>query len=282
MGALHLVVYVFSIKALFNSGVPHVAPALTFDALGPLEVRRSGTPVVLGPPQRRLLLLRLLVAGRAPVGRDALLDELWGGEPPAGATSSLHAHISRLRSLLVADTPMIVRDGAGYALLAEPAMLTTARFQGAVDRARELFADGHAAAARGRIEPALELWRGRAYAEVAAYPFARAAAARLEETRAEAAELHVAILLAAGDIRASTVAARDLTLTHPLRESAWELLMRALYRAGRPAEALHQYGRLRARLNEDLGAEPGPALRRLHLAVLRQDPELEDAVPAGR
>ncbi|WP_436531099.1 AfsR/SARP family transcriptional regulator [Actinoplanes sp. HUAS TT8] len=254
-----------------------MSPAVLFDALGPLEVRRLGKPVALGPPQRRLLLLRLLVAERAPVARDVMLDELWGGRPPTGGVSSLHAHISRLRALLP-DGPPIVRDGAGYALLAEPAMLTTVRFERAVDRARTLFAAGHAAVARTRLEPALKTWRGRAYAEAATFPFARAAAARLEECRAAAAELHVAILLAAGDFTAATIAARDLTVTHPLRESAWELLMRALYQAGRPAEALAQYGRLRTRLIDELGAEPGPALRRLHLAILRQDPAL-DAVP---
>lgn len=253
-------------------------PGLDFDVLGPVEVRRSGRRIELGPPQRRLLLLRLLVADGVQVPRDVLLQELWSGEPPAGAVSSLHAHISRLRSLLTGVSPLIVRDGSGYVLRTEPGMLAAVRFKKAVERARVLFGGGHVVAARERLEPALGSWRGPAFAEAANYPFARPAADRLSETRASAAELHATVLLAAGDLPAAVVAARDLTVSDPLRESAWELMIRALYRAGRPAEALRQYGRLRARLIEDLGAEPGPALRRLHLAILRQEPSL-DPVP---
>ncbi|MEV6348663.1 AfsR/SARP family transcriptional regulator [Actinoplanes sp. NPDC051851] len=246
---------------------------LEFDALGPLRVRRGDATIELGPPQRRLVLVRLLVAGGVPVCRDRLLADLWGADAPGGATSALHAHISRLRAVL-GGRATLVRDGSGYTLLAEPEACTTVRFETAARRARRLAAEGDHARARGVLEPALDLWRGKPFEDAAALGFARAAAARLQECRVAAAELHVEILLALGEPQAATAEARELTVDHPLRESAWELLIRALYRSGRSAEALQQYGRIRNRLAEMFGAEPGPALRRLHLSVLRQDPSL--------
>ncbi|WP_326555177.1 BTAD domain-containing putative transcriptional regulator [Micromonospora sp. NBC_01813] len=251
---------------------------LVFDVLGPLEVRRSGQPVPLGPPQRRRLLLRLLVAGQAPIHRGQLIEDIWGERPTPGNLSSLHAHISRLRAALepgVRRPTMLVRDGTGYLLHAGPPMLSSTRFEESVRRTRQLLATGMADAARVEIETAMGSWRGAALADAADAPFARAMAGRLEEARLSAEEVRVATLLGAGDYAAATAAARALVAGHPLRESAWELFIRALYVSGRPAEALQQYERIRAALVEELGAEPGAALRELHLAVLRQDAQLD-------
>ncbi|WP_203897656.1 AfsR/SARP family transcriptional regulator [Virgisporangium aliadipatigenens] len=248
--------------------------SLLFDPLGPLEVWRDGRCVDLGPPQRRLLLLRLLLAERRPVPFDRLHEDLWAGRPPPGAAASVHAHVSRLRAALEpagSASRVLVRDRCGYALLADASAVTSARFETSVERTRRLLAAGRAGAARREIERAMRWWRGPALADAADAPFARAAAVRLDEARLAGHELRVAVLLADGDAAGAVTAARALIVAQPLRESAWLLLIRALYLSGRPAEALREYERIRAALAEELGTEPGPALRELHLAVLRHD-----------
>lgn len=247
---------------------------LVFDVLGPLEVRGPGGVLDLGPRQRRLFLLRLLVAERRPVSYDRLAEDLWAGRPPRGAVSSVHAHVSRLRTVLqpARDSPrLLVRDRAGYALLVPPAARTAYHFEAAVERSRQLVARGWADAARAEVDRALLRWRGVAFADAGELPFIRAEAIRLDEARLAAQELRIALLLAAGDAPHAAVAARILVADYPLRESAWCLLIRSLYLGGRAAEALQQYARIRALLAAELGAEPGPALRDLHVAVLRQD-----------
>ncbi|WFE27083.1 BTAD domain-containing putative transcriptional regulator [Solwaraspora sp. WMMD791] len=264
------------------------AGSLIFDVLGPLEVRRFGQSVPLGPPQRRRLLLRLLVAGPAPVQRSQLIEDIWGDRPTPGNLSSLHAHVSRLRSALepgVRRPAVLVREGSGYLLHVDPSMLSSVRFEESIRRTRRLLAIGRSEAARAEVEAAMSWWRGAALADVADAPFARGLAGRLEEARLSAEEMRIATLLAVGDCATATASARALVDGHPLRESAWELLIKSLYRSGRAAEALQQYDRIRAALVDELGTEPGPALRKLHLAVLRQDIQLDSgaaaAVPSG-
>ncbi|MEV6343146.1 BTAD domain-containing putative transcriptional regulator [Actinoplanes sp. NPDC051851] len=220
--------------------------SLVFDTLGPLEVRRSGRVLPVGPPQRRRLLIRLLIADGAPVARDDLLHDLWRGEPPGGAVASVHAHVSRLREVLGAEG--IARDAAGYRLLSAAGARSSVRYEISWKTARKLYAVGETAAARGVIEAGLAGWRGAAYADAAAWPFARAAAARLEEIRTAGAELHVRILLAAGETALAVEAARRLVVAHPVRETAGELLIESLSRAGMPMAALDQRNRMRARL----------------------------------
>ncbi|WP_245687383.1 BTAD domain-containing putative transcriptional regulator [Streptacidiphilus griseoplanus] len=250
---------------------------MRFALLGPLEARRGGTPLDLGPPKRRVLLIRLLLAEGRPVPAEQLCQDLWEGHPPSGAASSLHAHISRLRSSLEPQRTgrgghtLLVSSQVGYALHAARESRDTARFEDAVDRARQLLARGRTEAARQEVAAALRLWRGAALGDAVRYSFAAREIDRLEEIRQSAEEMYAAILIQQGEPERAVVTAERLTSAAPLREASWALLMRALYLSGRPTAALQRYQEFRTLLGEELGLDPGPALRELQVAVLRHD-----------
>lgn len=138
-------------------------------------------------------------------------------------------------------------------------------------RAREAYSREQLPLARAEIDAALGLWRGPALGEAAEEPFALREGARLNAARQDARELLAAILIAQGDLVPAVSVAEQLTVGAPLREVSWSLLMRALYAAGRPVEALRQYDRFRTMLARELGLDPSPGLRDLHMAVLRHD-----------
>ncbi|MFG2108246.1 BTAD domain-containing putative transcriptional regulator [Micromonospora chersina] len=236
--------------------------------LGPLELRAdTGTPVEVGGARlRRLLILLALEPGRTvTVGR--LTDALWAGDPPAGAANALQALVSRLRR---AGLPVEAQPG-GYRLAVAPDDVDVHRFEAAVRAARTRLADDPAEGCR-RLAEALDLWRGPALADVADADFARAPVARLTELRLAATEDLVRARLDRAAPEALLPQLRELVAAHPLREQLTGLLIRALHRAGRPAEALAEYERLRATLADTLGTDPGPELAALHLEILRGEP----------
>ncbi|MCO5994335.1 BTAD domain-containing putative transcriptional regulator [Actinoallomurus rhizosphaericola] len=250
---------------------------LRFVLLGPLEVWSGDVRLDLGPPKRRVLLARLLIADSRPVSADRLGEDLWEGSPPAGAMSSIHSHISRLRAVLEPDRTrrggqtVLLSGSAGYTLNAPPQARDSTRFEEAVNHARGLLTRGRLAEARREVQRGLTLWRGTALADAANYAFAEREIARLEEIRLAAGELHATVLLHEGAPDEAAVIAEELTTRSPLREAAWALLLRALYLAGRPAEALRRFEAIRTLLAEELGTVPGPELSDVHVAVLRQD-----------
>jgi predicted ATPase/DNA-binding SARP family transcriptional activator len=241
-----------------------------FGILGPVQVVRDGRVLGLGGPRRRAVLALLLVAGGRVVPAERLADELWGGCPPPGAASTLRAHVSRLRTLLSPDA-LLVAEGGGYALTVEPEQLDAVRFERLAGAGREALEGGAAAAAASRFREALALWRGRALADVAdVEPLAREGA-RLEELRLVAAEGRIEADLAVGQAAEVTGELEGLVAEYPVRERLWRLLVLALYRAGRQADALAAYRRAREMLAAELGIEPGAELRALEQAVLRQE-----------
>ncbi|MEV6372374.1 AfsR/SARP family transcriptional regulator [Micromonospora musae] len=244
--------------------------------LGPLEVRAdTGTPVEVGGARlRRLLIVLALDPGR-PVTTGALVDAVWDGSPPAGAANALQALVSRLRR--AAPGLPVEAVPAGYRLAVDRTAVDLYRFEDALAAGRTLLATDPAGAAR-RLDAALALWRGPALADVADTDFARAPVARLDELRLAAIEDLIAARAATQEPPAQLPPLREQVAAHPLRERLVGQLMRALHRAGRPAEALAEYDRLRRILAETLGADPGPELAALYLAVLRG--EQPDA-PAG-
>ncbi|MET8836587.1 BTAD domain-containing putative transcriptional regulator [Micromonospora sp. NPDC004540] len=236
--------------------------------LGPLELHAdTGTPVEVGGARlRRLLILLALEPGRTvTVGR--LTDALWAGEPPAAAANALQALVSRLRR---AGLPVEAQPG-GYRLAVAPDDVDVHRFEAAVRAGRSRLAGDPAEGCR-RLAEALALWRGPALADVADADFARAPVARLTELRLAATEDLVAARLDRADPETLLPQLRELVAAHPLRERLTGLLIRALHRAGRPAEALAEYERLRATLADTLGTDPGPELAALHLEILRGEP----------
>jgi predicted ATPase/DNA-binding SARP family transcriptional activator len=244
---------------------------LEFRVLGPVQAVRDGRELALGGPRRRAVLALLLVAGGRVVPAEQLADELWGGCPPPGAAGTLRAHVSRLRSLLSLDV-VLVAQGGGYALTVPgPGQVDSTRFERLTGAGREALEGGDAAAAAGWFREALGLWRGRALADVAEVePLAREGA-RLEELRLVATEGRIEADLALGRAAEVTGELVGLVAEYPVRERLWRLLVLALYRAGRQAEALAAYRRAREMLAAELGIEPGAELRALEQAVLRQE-----------
>ncbi|MBW8484049.1 tetratricopeptide repeat protein [Actinomadura sp. PM05-2] len=243
--------------------------------LGPLEVRDDqGRPVPVSGPRLRALLVRLALDPGRAVSADRLLDDLWEGAPPAGGGNALQALVSRLRS---ATGAALVEFGpAGYRLALDPAAVDAVAFERAVTAAR---AEPDPAARSAALRRALGLWRGPALADVEGAGFAAAPAARLGELRLSAAEDQMDAALAAGGGPALVPELEALTAAHPLRERPRGLLMRALYAAGRPADALRLYDDTRRELADRLGVDPSPELAAVHLAVLRRDPALTAPEP---
>jgi predicted ATPase/DNA-binding SARP family transcriptional activator len=227
-----------------------------FRLLGSLEVEKDGAVLPVGGPRQRALLAFLLLHAGKVVKRDALIDALWGEDPPARAQNALQVAVHGLRKLLGADRIETVGDG--YRLEVEP---------GEVDLER--FLERHDQDPGG----ALELWRGQALTGVDA-PFARAEADRLDDLRLAAIERRIELELEEGAHDVLVPELERLIAEHPYRERLRGQLMLAFYRAGRQAEALDAYRAARRTLREDLGVEPGPELRRLEGAILRHDPEL--------
>ncbi|WP_196073417.1 AfsR/SARP family transcriptional regulator [Nakamurella alba] len=249
----------------------------TFGVLGPLDARIDGAAVDLGPPQHRTVLAALLVDAGRVVPTDVILERVWGTEVsdvPASALPGLHAVISRLRGRLGKD--LLVTRSPGYRLAVEPTDVDAGRFRADVAEARRLAAQGATRQARSLVVGALELWRSDPYADITA-DFAVREAERLLEARMSAVEFAVELDLALGLHRALADRLPELVDQHPLREGLRASLMLALYRSGRQAEALSRFEQGRELLAEELGIDPGPDLRALHEAILRQDPELTAA-----
>ncbi|WP_433247085.1 BTAD domain-containing putative transcriptional regulator [Streptosporangium sp. CA-135522] len=263
-----------------------MSAGLSFRLFGSLEVAdAAGRLLDPGTRKQRAVLTMLALEPGRVVSLDRLIDELWAGEPPSGATRTLQAYISHLRRVLEPErrprTPpqILLTREPGYLLAVAPGQIDLARFTAGVEEGRRALARGEHDRTRRALERALELWRGEPLGEFADQEFAQPVVARLRELRDAAVEDRLQARLALGEAGACVPDLESLTEAHPYRERAWGLLVLALYRAGRQAEALAALRRIRARLADDLGIEPGPELRRLEQAVFEQAPELE--VPAA-
>jgi DNA-binding SARP family transcriptional activator/tetratricopeptide (TPR) repeat protein len=259
---------------------------VNFKILGPLEVRDGGEPVSLGPPKQRAVLAVLLVHANRVVSVDRLIDLLWGEVPPRRASGALQAYVHNLRKVLeparLPRTPpqVLVTRAPGYLLCVDPDRFDATRFHALAAEGHRLLARGRPAEARTILAEALALWRGSALAEFAHAAFGQPEVARLEELRTVAVEDRLEAELALGEHAGAVPELELLVREHPLRERLWGLLMVALYRSGRQGDALRAAAQVRRVLREELGAEPGPALRRLEADVLGQASSLELHLPA--
>ena len=224
-----------------------------FLILGPLEVRSEEGPIGLGGRRQRALLAALLLRAGRVVPTEQLVDELYGADPPPNATASLQNAVVALRKALGPD--VIVTRPPGYVLVVTAAQIDARRFE-------QLLADARARGAEERrdvLMDALELWRGPALAEFAFEEWAQGEARRLDELRLVAGDERLAADVELGRTADVVPELESLVREHPLRERPCELLMRALYAAGRHADALGAYDAHRAALDE-LGLEPGEAV----------------------
>jgi predicted ATPase/DNA-binding SARP family transcriptional activator len=245
------------------------AAALDFRVLGSMEVAHDGSLLTLGGRRQRALLALLLLEPGRPVSADGLIDELWRGEAPSGAATTLRSYVSRLRTVL-GDAAPITGGSSGYALQVLPERIDATRFERLVRQGQEARARGAPRTAAERLREALTLWRGRPFAGLADEGALRAAAERLDELRLHALEERLAADLTLGRSAELVEELEALVAAHPYRERLWNALMLALYRAGRQADALSAYARAR-RLLDDLGLEPGLELRELERAILRHE-----------
>ncbi|HEX2314384.1 MAG TPA: BTAD domain-containing putative transcriptional regulator, partial [Thermomonospora sp.] len=248
-----------------------------FGVLGPVTAwDGAGNAVDLKGPRHRAVLARLVIARGRVVPVTRLVDDLWP-DPPAGAVGAVRTFVAALRRALEPDRPpraparLLVTEGPGYALRVDPDTVDAWRFERAVADAAAL----PPAAALARLDEALGLWRGPAYAEFADEDWTHAERSRLAELRLHTVERRAETRLALGRA-AEAVPDLDAHVTeHPWREDAWRLLALALYRTGRQADALAVLRRARTLLAEQLGLDPGPGLHRLETDILTQAGHLD-------
>jgi DNA-binding SARP family transcriptional activator/tetratricopeptide (TPR) repeat protein len=240
--------------------------------LGPLEVTDEGVPIEIATAKQKALLTILLLRANRVVPTEVMIDELWAGDPPASAATTLHGYVSGLRKALGRD---VIRTAApGYVIDVAPGALDTERFE-------HLRAEGTAAlaaedwpAATTALRAALGLWSGAALSDVATEPFARADAVRLDQARLAATDGWARAELAQGHHATVAVDLERSVAEAPLREDLRARLVLALYRCGRQAEALRSLAVCRRLLVDEVGIDPGPELVALESAILAQDPGL--------
>jgi YVTN family beta-propeller protein len=247
-----------------------------FRVLGPLEASHDGRLVPLGGAKQRALLATLLVRANRVVSTDALLDELWGDQPPESAANMVQGYVSRLRKLLSSGNgDVIVYSPPGYVLRIEADRVDSHRFEQLVQEATEARTNDELEAAGAMLREALALWRGAALADVELNSFVELELKRLEELRLTALEERIEVDLELGRHGEVVAELEALVAEHPLRERLRRDLMLALYRCGRQSEALEVHRDGRQRLVEELGIEPSRALRELERAILAQNPSLD-------
>ncbi|HZB22497.1 MAG TPA: BTAD domain-containing putative transcriptional regulator, partial [Gaiellaceae bacterium] len=242
---------------------------MQFRILGPLEVvGDGGRPVELPRRKSRALLALLLLHANEVVSTSRLVDDLWGDEPPRTATASLQNAVSRLRSAIGAE--LVVSRPPGYQLRIDPGQIDLTRFEQLVEEAKSAGPEARAA----KLREALSLWRGEPLADLANEPFAATEVGRLDELRTAATEEWIDAELDLGRHSELLGEIETMVARHPLRERPRGQLMRALYRAGRQADALEAYRETREFLVAALAVEPGEELQALQRAILTQDPAL--------
>lgn len=261
-----------------------------FRLLGPLEVQDSGGEVIaLRASRQRSLLAGLLLSANHVVSVHRLISVVWGQTSPPSAVANLRTHVAGLRRLLsAADSGADALGGTvrlrtrpgGYQLTVLPGELDLTVFEDLVAQGRQAVRQRRPADAALHFGQALGLWRGQPLENVVLHGSGEADLARLEEVRPAVVEAWLRTRLACGEHAEVIGELRALVVEQPLRERLWALLMLALHRTGRRADALGAYDQARARLVDELGLDPGPELSALHQRILNGDPTLT-ARPTG-
>src|SRR4029077_5280560 len=272
------------LKGYLASGRIGEAVALRVGVLGPVMAWYGDQELPVGQPRQQAVLGILAMRANRVICRGELVDAVWGQDPPASAEGGIYTYVAGLRRVIEPNRSLrgpgrvLVSSGAGYVLHLVPGQPDAVAFEQDLGRARQLRKAGDTAGAVTALNSALALWRGIAFAGVPG-PFAETERVRLAERRSPAAEERAAVLLALGRHEEVVPDLTAMVADHPLRERMRGLLMVALYRCGRQAEALRVFAEGRKVLAEELGIDPGGDLSRIHQQVLTMDPAL--AVPEG-
>jgi predicted ATPase/DNA-binding SARP family transcriptional activator len=246
---------------------------MRFGLLGPIAVWRDGDEVSLGAAKQRAVLALLLLRANETVPTSRLIDELWDERPPTQAVKTVQVYVSQLRKVL-GEGVVETRTG-GYLVCVEPGALDVDRFETLLERGRTFLGASAPAEASAVLREALALWRGPALSDLEHETFARDEIGRLEELRLVAVTTRIEADLALGRHADVVPELEVLTREHPLRERLRELLVLALYRGGRQADALEMVQATRTVLREELGLDPSEPLQQLERAILVHDPALD-------
>ena len=248
-----------------------------FHLLGSMTVDADGRVVDLGPPKQRSVLAVLLLHANEIVPTDRIIDLVWGDEPPRTAEHSVQIYVSELRKALSngSNGDLIETRPPGYVLNLPPEMIDTHRFERLVREGLAAVRTGDAASGRPKLERALDSWTGSPLADFAYEDFAQGHIRSLQELHSDAIETLCSLHLDLGDLDTARDLARQAIETDPLREEPRRLMMMALYRTGRQADALRLFGEYRGLLAEELGIEPSASLRDLEERILLQDSALD-------
>jgi DNA-binding SARP family transcriptional activator/tetratricopeptide (TPR) repeat protein len=250
-----------------------------FCLLGPLMVRRGAAVVPIPAGKQRVLLAALLLNPGRALPADELAELLWETGPPASARDALHNYVRRLRQALGdASRTLVITQADGYRLRVPADEVDILRFEATAARGLHALRASRCEQAARELREALALWRGTPLSDVPCDQLVVRHARRLEEMRLQALEGRIEADLCSG--RHSEVAAelRELAAAEPLRERLQGLLMLALYRDGRRADALAAFRNARRVLIDEVGVEPGAELQRLHRQILNADPALNVSV----
>ncbi|MFF1354096.1 BTAD domain-containing putative transcriptional regulator [Streptomyces sp. NPDC058297] len=258
-----------------ESPEPQETPAgLRFSVLGPVRAWRGDELLTTGSPQQRALLAALLLREGRTATAAELIDALWGDEPPSQALAAVRTYASRLRKIL--DPGVLVSESGGYAIRSVSGdALDLAAAEALRSDAEKARGAGDLCKARELVNRALALWDGEPLANIPG-PYAETQRARLEEWRLGLLESRLDMDLEQGCHAEAVSELTALTAAHPLRERLRELLMLALYRSGRQAEALAVYADTRRLLADELGVDPRPGLAELQQRILQADPALAE------
>jgi DNA-binding SARP family transcriptional activator len=254
--------------------------------LGPLRITEHGVSYLPTAPKQRQVLALLLMHANRFVSTATCLDELWSGQPPRTARTTLQTYVMHVRHVLASvpsvGSPSAARDlldtrDDGYVFRAAPGSLDIDVFRQRVADGRRAARAGEDLLAAGALRAALDLWYGPALVDIRTGPVLSIALADLERTRLAVVHECVATDLALARHRSLVSELTALTRRHPLDETLQGQFMLALYRCGRPVEALEVYHRLRERLLAELRVAPGARVRALYRGILRSDPVLESS-----
>ena len=259
-----------------------MAPPIRFCVLGPMRAGRDDLDVDLGSPQQQAVLAMLLLReGRLTLSTE-LIAAIWGDTPPRAAAGTIRTYISRLRPSLElpTDDPAVRIDslGGGYALHLVSGTLDHTLFREHLSRARTARKNADPAAVVDALQAAITLCTGTPLAGVPG-PYAESQRAGMQQALLTTRAQRLAALLELGRHAEAVPELSALAVEHPLREQFRELLMLALYRSGRTADALAVFQSVQQRLTDDLGIDPGPRLQDLHRRILAGDPTLFDLRP---
>jgi len=246
-----------------------VAPELEFGLLGPVAVRSAGVDVAIPRARERAVLAALLLNANRVVTVDALAEALWGDAIPPTARATVRNYVKRLRDTLgAAGRARIATQPPGYCLLVRDGELDVQVFEERLEAARAAVRDGLWASAADQAQAALRLWRGEALAGAGSDQLTQREIPRLAEMRLHALDLRLGAAIELGRQAEVIGELRRHVSTHPLHERFHALLMAALYRDGRQADALAAYQEAYRVLMDALGAGPGAELRELHRCIL--------------